>query len=226
MIETTNHSWKRVPDIVLRDSRLEGSDIAVFACLLDMCKDTLQIDVSCKEITSRTSRSRRTVMYSLARLEKYGYIERKTVSGGISTYFLAELVPAEKKRKRKPTSKQNPELDEPLPGQLDFFSEPNPGRQLEHKTCYGKYQHVMLTAEESNLLRSLYNEKILKLYIQKLDEYCELYGKSYENYYLAIKKWIEGDKQKNPKAFEKQKSKLTDEELAGYLSLVNRFKDD
>ena len=101
LIETENHSWKRVPDVMLRDTRLRLSDVAVFACLLDLCKDTLQVSVSCKEIAQRVSRTRKYVMQSLAVLETYGYIERQTVSGGISTYLLAPLVPAEKRRRRK-----------------------------------------------------------------------------------------------------------------------------
>lgn len=216
MIETNDHSWKRVPNVMLQDTRLRLSDVAVFACLLDLCKDALQVSVSCKEIAGRVNRTRKYVMQSLKVLEQFGYIERKTESGGISTYFLAELVPAEKKRKRKPTSRQQPEPD---PSQQS-------GCSSERKTCYGKYQHVELTTQEYQELVTLFSERLIKNYIQKIDDYCELYGKSYENSYLAIKKWIDGDRQKNPKAFEKQKSKLTDEKLAGYLSLVNRFKDD
>ena len=101
LLETENHSWKRVPDVALRDDRLKASDIAVFACLLDLCKDILQVSISCKEIAKRVSRSRQTVEKALHRLEKYGYIERKINIGYATTYILAELVPAEKRRKRK-----------------------------------------------------------------------------------------------------------------------------
>lgn len=232
MIETNDHSWKRVPNVMLQDTRLRLSDVAVFACLLDLCKDTLQVSVSCKEIAGRVNRTRKYVMQSLKMLEQFGYIERKAESGGVSTYFLAELVPAEKKRKRKPTPRQQPEPDELLPGQLAFFSEPDPGRQSDDpgssgvKTRWGKYRHVELTIEGYHELVAMFSERIVKLYIQKIDDYCELYGKSYENYYLAIKRWVDEDKLKNPKGFEKQKNRLTDEELKGYLSLVNRFKDD
>lgn len=213
LLETENHSWKRVPDVMLRDARLKLSDVAVFACLLDLCKDVLQVEVNCKELAHRVSRSRQTVEKALCRLEKYGYIERKRNIGYITTYILAELVPAEKRRKRKLTS------------QSDSLSE-RQHDSSQQKEVFGRYRHVTLTKAEYQALERLHGSSTVKRYIEKIDEYCELYDKTYKNCYLAIKKWIEGDKQKSTKAFAGDGDKFSDEELQGYLSLVNRFEED
>ena len=214
LIETENHSWKRVPDVMLRDARLKLSDVAVFACLLDLCKDILQVSVSRQEIAKRISRTCRAVTSSLNVLEKYGYIERKINVGYATTYVLAELVPAEKKRKRKPTS------------QPDSLSEQQPDSSQEQRERLGKYQHVTLTKTERQTLERLHGSSTVKRYIEKIDEYCELYDKAYKNYYLAMKKWIEGDKQKSTKAFAGDGDKFSDEELQGYLQFVNHFEED
>lgn len=55
----------------------------------------------------------------------------------------------------------------------------------KHK--YGEFKHVLLTDDEYAKLCKDYGQDIADKYIQKVDEYCEMKGKSYKNYNLAIR---------------------------------------
>ncbi|WP_159639073.1 replisome organizer [Erysipelothrix anatis] len=53
---------------------------------------------------------------------------------------------------------------------------------------YGEYERVVLTEDQHKKLFEEYpNAGELITY---LDEYCEMHGKKYKNYYLTIKKWV------------------------------------
>ena len=55
----------------------------------------------------------------------------------------------------------------------------------KHK--YGEFKHVLLTDEEYKRLCDDFGQATADSYIKKVDEYCEMKGKSYKNYYLAIR---------------------------------------
>ncbi|MDP4147376.1 MAG: replication initiator protein A [Bacillota bacterium] len=65
-------------------------------------------------------------------------------------------------------------------------------KETKHK--YGEFNHVKLTDKEYSKLIEDFGEDKIKLFIKKVDEYCEQYGKSYKNYNLTIRKWISNDK--------------------------------
>lgn len=52
---------------------------------------------------------------------------------------------------------------------------------------HGEYNHVLLSDSEYQKLKDEYGEDITEKYIRKVDEYCEQSGKTYKNYYLAIR---------------------------------------
>lgn len=62
-------------------------------------------------------------------------------------------------------------------------------KEKEPKHKYGEYSHVALTDKEYNTLVGEYGEQMVLLAIKNMDEYCEMKGKSYKSYYLALKKW-------------------------------------
>ena len=63
--------------------------------------------------------------------------------------------------------------------------------KAHHK--HGEFGHVLLTDEQyESLVKDLGETKVAE-YIRKVDEYCEQYGKSYKNYSLTIRKWINKD---------------------------------
>lgn len=65
---------------------------------------------------------------------------------------------------------------------------PKPER---HK--YGEYKHVLLTDQQYSKLINDFGEQVVKSYIRKVDEYCQQYGKSYNDYNLTIRKWLGKD---------------------------------
>lgn len=64
-------------------------------------------------------------------------------------------------------------------------------KPVRHK--YGEYNHVLLTDEQYSKLIDDYSETTVKEYIRKVDEYCQQYGKSYNDYNLTIRNWIRRD---------------------------------
>ncbi|MDF2805013.1 MAG: Phage replication initiation protein [Anaerocolumna sp.] len=69
-----------------------------------------------------------------------------------------------------------------------------PPKEIKHK--YGEYNHISLTDKEYEKLVKDFNEKLIKSFITKMDEYIELHGKTYKNYNLAIRQWIKRDNDK------------------------------
>ncbi|MDE5753903.1 MAG: hypothetical protein K2H89_05110 [Oscillospiraceae bacterium] len=64
-------------------------------------------------------------------------------------------------------------------------------KEIRHK--YGEYQHVKLTDSEYQKLVADFGENLIRNYIQRVDEYCQQYGKSYKDYNLTIRKWLKKD---------------------------------
>lgn len=64
-------------------------------------------------------------------------------------------------------------------------------KEVKHK--FGEYQHVRLTDNQFQKLVEDYGESKLKLYIRKVDEYCQQHGKSYKDYNLTIRNWMNKD---------------------------------
>lgn len=57
----------------------------------------------------------------------------------------------------------------------------------KHK--YGEYQHVLLTDAQYEKLIADFGEDAVSGGIKKVDEHCQLNGKTYRDYNLALRKW-------------------------------------
>lgn len=68
---------------------------------------------------------------------------------------------------------------------LDKISIDKSGKPQKHK--FGEFNHVLLTDAEYTKLCDEYGKEVADKYIQKVDDYCEMKGKSYKNYNLAIR---------------------------------------
>lgn len=68
---------------------------------------------------------------------------------------------------------------------LDKISIDKSGKPQKHK--FGEFNHVLLTDAEYTKLCDDYGKETADKYIQKVDDYCEMKGKSYKNYNLAIR---------------------------------------
>ncbi len=72
-------------------------------------------------------------------------------------------------------------------------SAPTPSKPATIRHKYGEYKHVLLTDEQHSKLVEDFGESRIKDYIKRVDEYCEQYGKSYKNYSLTIRNWLNKD---------------------------------
>lgn len=73
-------------------------------------------------------------------------------------------------------------------------SESNISRDIESKPAkhkYGEFQHVLLTDEELEKLKSTFPDYLEK--IRNLDEYIENKHAKYNNHYLTIRNWARRD---------------------------------
>ena len=61
-------------------------------------------------------------------------------------------------------------------------------KPVRHK--YGTYKHVLLTDKDMEKLVSTYGKEVIDEYIDRMDNWIELHGKTYKNYYLALINWL------------------------------------
>ena len=65
-------------------------------------------------------------------------------------------------------------------------------KPVRHK--YGTYKHVLLTDKDMEKLVSTYGKEVIDEYIDRMDNWIELHGKTYKNYYLALINWLKKGK--------------------------------
>lgn len=92
--------------------------------------------------------------------------------------------------------------------------EPVGTKQKPTRHKYGEYNHVLLTDEQYSNLIGDYSETVVKKYIKKVDEYCQQYGKSYNDYNLTIRNWLRKD---GKNAEDKRSDTGTSERYGNYI---------
>ena len=96
-------------------------------------------------------------------------------------------------------------------------------KEVRHK--YGEFKNVLLSDKDLEKLKTEYGEELVEKYIKKMDEWIELNGRRYKNYYLALRRWMDKEKPKKQEKVEKQEgdtkydeeyfTKLMEETLRG-----------
>ena len=96
-------------------------------------------------------------------------------------------------------------------------------KEVRHK--YGEFKNVLLSDKDLEKLKAEYTEELVEKYIKKMDEWLELNGKHYKNYYLALRQWMNKEVSKKQEKVEKQEgdtkydeeyfTKLMEETLRG-----------
>ena len=98
-------------------------------------------------------------------------------------------------------------------------------KPVRHK--YGTYKHVLLTDKDMEKLVSTYGKEVIDEYIDRMDNWIELHGKTYKNYYLALINWLKKGKvtpleaqdpkkeQEQAAADEEYFTKLLEEQMKG-----------
>ena len=75
-------------------------------------------------------------------------------------------------------------------------------KEPRHK--YGEFKNVLLSDKDLEKLKTEYTEELVEKYIKKMDEWLELNGKHYKNYYLALRQWMNKEVSKKQEKVEKQ----------------------
>lgn len=96
-------------------------------------------------------------------------------------------------------------------------------KEARHK--YGEFKNVLLSDKDLGKLKAEYGEELVEKYIKKMDEWIELNGRRYKNYYLALRQWMNKEVSKKQEKAEKQEgdtkydeeyfTKLMEETLRG-----------
>ena len=83
---------------------------------------------------------------------------------------------------------------------------------------FGEFNHIKLTEEQYQNLINEFGEETIKNYIRKMDEWIQLKGKKpYKDYNLAIRNWINRDKENN------RNQKSDDFDVEKYKQFINKF---
>lgn len=83
---------------------------------------------------------------------------------------------------------------------------------------FGEFNHIKLTEEQYQNLIHEFGEETIKNYIRKMDEWIQLKGKKpYKDYNLAIRNWINRDKENN------RNQKCDDFDVEKYKQFINKF---
>lgn len=127
------------------------------------------------------------------RVEKYREKQRElvcNVTGNVTDDVTVTLCNADRIDKNRIDKNR---IDNNIDGEPSIKS-------VRHK--YGEFKHVLLTEAEHAKLCEEYGEAITQKYIKAVDEYCEMKGKSYKNYNLTVRNFMNRDnvqkKQQDP----------------------------
>ena len=75
-------------------------------------------------------------------------------------------------------------------------------KEPRHK--YGEFKNVLLSDKDLEKLKTEYGEELVEKYIKKMDEWIELNGRRYKNYYLALRQWMNKEVSKKQEKVKKQ----------------------
>ena len=75
-------------------------------------------------------------------------------------------------------------------------------KEPRHK--YGEFKNVLLSDKDIEKLKTEYGEELVEKYIKKMDEWIELNGRRYKNYYLALRQWMNKEVSKKQEKVKKQ----------------------
>ncbi len=97
------------------------------------------------------------------------------------------------KSEKNPTKESKVNKSKENKSKVKESIKPDGAKQKPTRHKYGEYNHVLLTDEQYTKLIADFSEQIVKDYIRRVDEYCQQYGKSYNDYNLTIRNWLRRD---------------------------------
>jgi len=116
-------------------------------------------------------------------LESIDYYSNEMLPGNTDVTEVKRIGNAEKEEEKR----EEEELEKKTEECISTKKKKKKEKEPKHK--YGEYNHVTLTDKEYNTLAEKYGEDRTLLAIKNMDEWCEMKGKSYKSYYLALLNW-------------------------------------
>lgn len=113
----------------------------------------------------------------------------------------AERVRKHRERKRMENEKavtmlpdvteRYPEIEIEIEKDIDIEKEVKK-KKREPRHRHGEYNHILLTDKQYEKLVQDFTEPVIADVIKRMDEWCQMQGRSYKDYNLAIRKWLKG----------------------------------
>ena len=165
----------------------------------------------------------------MGELKDKGYIEVTQVKEGNKfAHNVYRLISCPQNRDTQIEDTQNGTLTIPVLNNTNnnnniYTDKKKTTKEVRHK--YGEFKNVLLSDKDLEKLKAEYGEELVEKYIKKMDEWIELNGRRYKNYYLALRQWMNKEVSKKQEKVKKQEgdtkydeeyfTKLMEETLRG-----------
>lgn len=205
----------------MRDLGLKGNELLIYAIIYGFSQDgESYFHGSLKYLSEWTGSTERTVQNCLDKLCERGLVEKVSRSGKNSLF--RAVAPAPQSADSDGTPEKNSDTPEKISGvplknfhttpekisgdniddsivdnNIIYNTRTRDKKSVRHK--YGTYGNVLMTDAEIQKLKSEFPNDWEER-IRRVDDYCEMHGKKYKNYFAVIKNWARHDNQRGQPA--------------------------
>ena len=218
-----------VPKNLMRDNEVSLQAKAVFGYLACYANRDFECfpsrELMCKDLKC----GKDTLSKYIKELKEHGYLEvTQAKDNGKFARNIYHLIPCPKKQGTDiedtvSRSLTIPEINNTNNKNNIYTDKKKTTKEVRHK--YGEFKNVLLSDKDLEKLKTEYGEELVEKYIKKMDEWIELNGRRYKNYYLALRQWMNKEASKKQEKVEKQEgdtkydeeyfTKLMEETLRG-----------
>ena len=220
-------SWNRCSRQMRRNKHITKTAENLHMTLLDrVTNETNIVKMSARELARELNCCLKSVFNAIQRLIGLGFIEKldKDYPTEVNCFIVKEILPPKKRNK----SVERAQFETFQPERKTVKQVNKPSEPAKKK--YGENGRVRLTDEEYSNLVSDFGQEIVEDYIKRVDNYSVKHNRWYKNNAETIRNWIEKDREtprfKNKQKKKAKKNKFTEEELQGYLALVERLEEN
>lgn len=169
-----------IPRPITLDASITPEAVGLYVKIYTFDEDKWELSIhglaKTKDSAGVTNAGKEKIMRILNELIDHGYITRRKDrnQGGQFGGYVYEI-------------HETPQTEETEVPEIEAQGKRKAKADVKHK--HGEYSHVRLTDGDYERLVDEYGDAVTERAIQAVDEYCETNGKTYKNYYLAIRKW-------------------------------------
>lgn len=212
-------SFINIQSFMVKDLHLKGNELMLYAIIWGFSQDgTSAFKGSLQYLMEWTNSTKQGVLKALKSLQDKGYIQKSDVNANGRRFcdYSVTKFNSGKQSLPKVNSVDNKvnlvndlgkqslphnivdnienNIEDSISVEASPTTEPTTTTQKEIKHKYGEYLHVLLTDKQYTSLIEKYGQTIIDGYIQKIDEWIQLKGKSpYKDFNLAIQNWLKKD---------------------------------